>query len=223
MARSCAIWAMVAGGTSRSRPGAMAAGARSPRLPCPRLHQSARRRSCWRQPISTMIRRIADADTATSERSASGVICCTTGRSTGGGSGSRSSGEGPWATCSPAPTRPGEIPAAAIMGGTRSEPEPTAPQECCLTHVSQGLPAVMARAPKTGFRAPRLLQLRRDAVRTGRFCDRGSECRFDLQAQLSAQPFREQTQTVTLASAARKDQIVPDIVDVLGLPSQGAH
>ena len=37
MARPCSIWAMAAGGTRRSRPGGTAEGARSPRLPWPRM------------------------------------------------------------------------------------------------------------------------------------------------------------------------------------------
>ena len=74
-------------------------------IPCPAPAEDAaasgRPRSCWRRRISTTTPRTAAAGTATSRRSASGAICCMTGPSIAGGSGSPCAGAGPWATCSP--------------------------------------------------------------------------------------------------------------------------
>ena len=62
-------------------------GRKVPSPALPRMCRSGRPRSCWRQHISITIRHTVGAGTATSGRSASGATCCTTGRSTGGGSG----------------------------------------------------------------------------------------------------------------------------------------
>ena len=87
-ARSCAIWAMAAGGTRQRQTWRDGRGRKIPSpAPAEELRRSGRPRWCWRRPISTMTRRIAAAGTATSRRSASGATCCMTGPSTGGGSG----------------------------------------------------------------------------------------------------------------------------------------
>ena len=63
---------------------------RGRKVPSPaltRMRRCGRPRWCWRQPISTTIRPIVGAGTATSGRFASGAICCMTGQSTAGGFG----------------------------------------------------------------------------------------------------------------------------------------
>ena len=69
------------------------------KVPCPapaEQRRAAPRRWCWWRRISTMTRRIAAGGAATFGRCASGVTCCTTGRSTGGGSGSPAAAPGAW-------------------------------------------------------------------------------------------------------------------------------
>ena len=99
-------WPLV--GRGAPEPGVMAAAVRSPALPRPRSSRAGRPRSCWRRRISTTTPRTAAAGTATSRHSASGAICCMTGPSIGGGSGSPCAGAGPWVICSRASIRSDE-------------------------------------------------------------------------------------------------------------------
>ena len=81
------IWAMAAGGTRQQQTWRDGRGRKVPSPALAEMRRYGRPRWCWRPPISTTIPATAAAGIATSKRSASAAICCTTGRSIGGGSG----------------------------------------------------------------------------------------------------------------------------------------